>query len=537
MVPTLETGAVIAGRYRLERPLGEGGIGVVWEAWQTGVERRVAVKFLKLAGSREMLQRFEVEARALGRLNHPNCVTVHDFGQTESGMAFLAMEYLDGEPATAWRGRRLTIRDVIDIGQQIATALHYAHHHGVVHRDLKPENVFAVSTLGGDRLIKVLDFGLAKLTGQGTHDITKTGEVFGTPAYMSPEQLRGTRDAGAESDLYSLGVMLYELLEGRLPFREETPLELGMAHITKPVPPLRRAGVPEQLATIIHTLLAKDPSARYPDALALFDALDGVETDGQQTTLQLVISTSPHETTEDLGAEFARAETLARTPAVATTEPGKPPVDGSAETPRYEPGGTPLELADVEPQPGAPSARPASLPEQRKLSAPPWGVLAGGLVGAALVAALLWPERPPTGETGEAEQPSAPTAEVVPNGTPGDRPTAVAEQHKPAHDAAPATDQPASQEEKGETDVQDERAKHLVPKPVNRRPERTIRRRPKQRPQLRADETPEKLSGESSDDETTEPRELRGLITDGVPEPGDDPKRSIVSEMPDTEGE
>jgi serine/threonine-protein kinase len=453
MAIQLETGMTIAGRYRLVRPLGEGGIGVVWESWQTGVERRVAIKFLKVSPADELRQRFELEARALGRLNHPNCVTIHDFGHTGDDMAFLVMEYLDGEPATAWRMRKLPVSDIVAIGQQIATALAYAHYQGVVHRDLKPENVFAVESFSGEQLIKVLDFGLAKLTGRQPQDITQTGQIFGTPAYMSPEQLRGTRDAGPASDLYSLGVMLFELVEGRLPFSGTSPFKLGMAHISEPIPHMHR-DVDPRLKEIVRTLMAKKPGDRYPNALSVFDALEEVEVRSADSTLRLVLAENPHETLSRMPSPFADEP---RVSVDATTEPDivdstltRPAQQEAANTiddnapsihaPRsFEPT-PPAEVVpdhstwvhDAPRQGWAQASIAGEEPAASGRSVPVWVAAgAGAMVSAAIFAAVLL-----TGGSNDGDSTGADGEEVVTETAESNEPTPKAVEHDMGNAAA-----------------------------------------------------------------------------------------------------
>ena len=293
-------GDTIEGKYRLVRQLGEGGIGTVWIGWQDLVQRDIAVKFLKGELEAEQRQRFLLEARALGRLNHPNCITIYDFGYSEPhGALFLVMEYLQGEPLSDWRGRGMPAGDVIEISKQIANALAYAHHQGVYHRDLKPENVMLVPTFTGETLVKVLDFGLARLGSHAEDDrLTKTGEIFGTPAYMSPEQIRGTRNAGPASDIYSLGIMMYEMIERRLPFDNMPSFDLMMAHVTKPIPPFRR-DVPPDLAKIVLKCLEKDPARRYATALDLWKALSGLVVGLEEdSSMAFVVVDAPDKTLE-----------------------------------------------------------------------------------------------------------------------------------------------------------------------------------------------------------------------------------------------
>ncbi len=270
-------GVVVADRYELVRELGAGGIGTVWLATHAAVGRSVAVKLLHPKHSGGLAERFQLEARALGRLNHPNCITLHDFGFSEElGAHFLVMEYLEGRPLDARRGEQLPLREVLEIAKQVAVALAYSHHQGVLHRDLKPENVFLTRTFNDETLVKVLDFGLARLLDSPNERLTKSGEVFGTPYYMSPEQIRGTGGVGPGADLYSLGVMLYEMIEGRLPFEGATGMALMMGHLNDAPPPVRRSGVPHEVVAVVEKLLAKTPEDRYPSAIALWNTLDSI---------------------------------------------------------------------------------------------------------------------------------------------------------------------------------------------------------------------------------------------------------------------
>ena len=267
-----KAGEVIEGKYRLERELGAGGMGSVWLGTQLMVDRPVAVKLLhpEFIDQEDLQARFEVEAKAIGKLNHPNVITLYDFGYSRDLEAFYTViEYIDGVSLDKRLGERMPLREVCDIIRMVALALDHAHHHGILHRDLKPENVMVARMTDGSQIAKVLDFGIARIV-KGTYDtespesqrITKAGEVFGTPAYMSPEQARSIRRLGPASDLYSLGIMLYELVDGRLPFFAKSAFDLLMLHVTKPVPPLRRTDVPRDLEEIIFMLLEKEPEHR-----------------------------------------------------------------------------------------------------------------------------------------------------------------------------------------------------------------------------------------------------------------------------------
>jgi len=278
------SGTVIEGKYRLERELGAGGMGAVWLATQIMVDRKVAVKLLHPAfmDQDDLQARFEVEARAIGRLNHPNCITLYDFGFSSDLKAFYTViEYINGVSLDKRLSSSVPLTEVISIVKQIALALDHAHHQGILHRDLKPENVMLAKMTDGSELVKVLDFGIARIVkgdneSEEAQRITKAGEVFGTPAYMSPEQARSTRQLGPPADLYSLGVMFYELVAGNLPFFANSAFDLLMMHVTKPVPPIIRRDVPEEIKLIIYRLMDKEPANRFQSGRDLSRALDAV---------------------------------------------------------------------------------------------------------------------------------------------------------------------------------------------------------------------------------------------------------------------
>lgn len=252
-------GKTIENKYQLDRKIGEGGMGAVYLGTQLMVDRPVAIKLLHAGlNSHDLFkQRFEVEAKAIGRLNHPNCITLYDFGFSDEINAFYTvMEYLEGDPMQVRVMQGVTAKEAVVITKQIAMALDHAHHQGILHRDLKPENIILAKMTDGSELTKVLDFGIARVfqKEQDTHEanrLTRAGEVFGTPAYISPEQARGERDLTPASDLYSLGVMLFEMLEGRLPFWGDTAIDTIMLHIQEPVPNLTRIDVPAPLRDLV----------------------------------------------------------------------------------------------------------------------------------------------------------------------------------------------------------------------------------------------------------------------------------------------
>lgn len=262
------------GPYELIREIGRGGMGVVYEARQKGLDRSVAVKMI-LAGhlaSPELVRRFQTEAKAAARLHHSNIVPIHDVGQIE-GQDFFAMEYIDGQ-SLAERIARGPIDASAAVRWVAAVARAVAHLHqlGVIHRDLKPSNIL----LDSEDHPYVTDFGLAKVFSAGS-DMTATGIIAGTPSYMAPEQASGKHaDVGPTTDVYSLGAILYELLTGVPPFRAETPLDtlMEVLSVDPPMPRTLNPRIPRGLELICQKCLAKDPAERYPSAAALADELD-----------------------------------------------------------------------------------------------------------------------------------------------------------------------------------------------------------------------------------------------------------------------
>ena len=257
------------GPYRIVRPLGQGGMGAVYEAVQEPLERRVAVKVLlpQHAQDRDAVHRFFNEARAVNLIEHPSIVQVSDYVQVPDGPVYLVMEYLRGQTLSAHleslhkREQRLPVHEVLQLGAQLADALAAAHAKSVIHRDLKPSNVMVVpdAAVPGGTRAKLLDFGIAKLARTESPG-TATHEVFGTPQYMSPEQCAGAGAVDAKTDVYALGVMLFEMLSGQLPFIAETPLEYMGQHAFKEPPVLKPLApqAPTQLCELVQQMLRKD---------------------------------------------------------------------------------------------------------------------------------------------------------------------------------------------------------------------------------------------------------------------------------------
>lgn len=273
------------GRYLVEGLLGRGSMGTVYLAHDPVVDRRIALKVLRptLGGeiSEAARQRFLREARAAGRLSHPNIVTVFDVGEDpETGRSFIAMDYVEGQTlqAVTAAGRRLTSAEATTLVAVLAGALDHAHRKGVVHRDVKPANVI----LAADGRAKLTDFGVARLD---TSELTLEGALLGTPVYMSPEQISG-RPVDGRSDLYSLGVILYELLTGSRPFVAQSLPELSLAVTQQPTPdPLTlRPGLPAPLAAVVLRCLAKRPDDRFQSGAELVEALAGLGLGGAAAT-------------------------------------------------------------------------------------------------------------------------------------------------------------------------------------------------------------------------------------------------------------
>lgn len=262
----------IGFQYRIERLLGRGGMGAVYLAHELALDRDVAIKVLppEQAGAAELRERFKREARTAARLNHPNIVPLHTFGEV-SGLVYFVMGFVRGESL----GSRIARQGPIDPEEArtllagICDALDYAHRHGVVHRDLKPDNILIDAETGAPMLT---DFGIAKASFVDAQ-LTTAGQLIGTPHYMSPEQASGRADIGPRSDLYSLGVLGYEMLSGRLPFDAANPMEALSQRLTSDPKPLTVPGLPSDLALAVGRCLERDPVNRWPDARSLREAL------------------------------------------------------------------------------------------------------------------------------------------------------------------------------------------------------------------------------------------------------------------------
>ena len=364
---------VLNGQFQILQKIGSGGMGSVYKALQPAMNRMVAIKILhpKLASRKDLVSRFRREARAMSHLTHPNTVKVYLYGELEDGSLYIVMEYLEGKNLnqTVRSEGPMTIERGLPILIQACNALDEAHRAGIIHRDLKPENIFVTSQGGMKDFAKVLDFGLAKVTERemrpGSIILTQEGMVFGTPEFMSPEQAQG-KSLTPGSDIYSLAVILYEVLTGKLPFDAKNPMEFIQLHVTtKPKPINERVPgktFPPLLWTVLSHALEKKSEDRYQSA-----------------------------------AEFAHA--LA---AVLSGATEVPPFDGGipqrAQAPSAGAIPTPLMAPAVALPPAAAAipepTRSSPLPRQQGQAKPPLGLLIGIalaflVVGAVLAAVVL----------------------------------------------------------------------------------------------------------------------------------------------------
>ena len=318
----------VAGQFRIVEKIGKGGMGAVYKAEQPDMNRYVAIKILhsRYLSRSDLVSRFRREARAMSQLSHPNTARVFLYGQLDDGACYFVMEHLVGQNlAQLVRAEgAMEPKRAMRIMIQVCSALEEAHQAGIVHRDLKPENVF-ITTQGGIRdFPKVLDFGLAKVTERqmrpGSMVLTQQGMVFGTPEFMSPEQAHG-KTLDARSDIYSLGIILYELLTGKLPFDAKQPIEYIQLHVNATPIPLseRRADTtfPPGLEEVLMAALAKKPEERYASAAEFAAALDSVlqaeAGEGGPISLPTPIPAVPVPVPEPL-AERPRGPGQAKTP-------------------------------------------------------------------------------------------------------------------------------------------------------------------------------------------------------------------------------
>ncbi len=379
------------GKYEVRRELGRGAMGIVYEGWDPMIDRRVALKTVRKdqldrTEVDEILSRFQREARAAGRLNHPNVVAVYEYGEDADGVAFIAMEYVEGRELKDYfdKQERFSMNEIVRLMSELLNALGHAHEHGIVHRDVKPANIFLLKS----GQAKVGDFGIARIE---SSNLTQAGSVLGTPAYMSPEQFMGQRVDG-RSDLFSAGVILYQFLTGEKPFAGQLTTIMHKVLKEDPIAPSElNVQVPSVFDAVIRKALAKRPEERYQSAkefgAALQAALGGRAAADEDAT---VVNAG------DDATEVFSESTVAYQPPPAAPAAATPPAAAPVYPGRAAPSGPP-------PVPGAAARR----------GIPPWAIAAG--VGAVVViggaVALLGGSGPsqPSGAPSGTSEP-APTA-------------------------------------------------------------------------------------------------------------------------------
>jgi eukaryotic-like serine/threonine-protein kinase len=318
-------GTLFDGRYQVVRKLGAGGMANVYLAEDQELGRRVAIKILndRYANDDQFVERFRREAKNAAALSHPNIVSIYDRGEAE-GTYYIAMEYLDGRSLKELITSRgpAPLNVAIEYARQILAALRFAHRHGIVHRDIKPHNVL----VDAEGRVKVTDFGIARA---GTSQMTEAGSIVGTAQYLSPEQARGT-GVDQRSDLYSLGIVLYELLTGTLPFNGDTPVEIAMKHLsqTPELPSASRPELPRELDLVVTRALANDPDERYQSAEEMDADLE-----------RLARGASVSQETEESATQIMSAPTgpMSATAATMIVPPRRPPAGSYAPVPPLPP--------------------------------------------------------------------------------------------------------------------------------------------------------------------------------------------------------
>jgi serine/threonine protein kinase len=336
--PSDMEGQVLAGKYRVERVLGQGGMGIVLAAKHIHLEEKVAVKLMlaEAAFSTEAVARFLREARAAARLESAHVARVTDVGTLEDGRPYMVMEYLDGQDLSQvlTSSGPLAIGDAVDYVLQAAEAIAEAHSIGIVHRDLKPSNLFLTRRRDRTPHVKVLDFGISKVSGPGLsgsdNAMTRTSAMMGSPLYMSPEQMTSVRDVDGRSDIWALGIILYELVSGAPPFNGETlPQVCGLVLQSEAAPlSSRRAGVPPQLEAVVTRCLAKTPDKRFQNVAEFAVALRELAGRYGRASVERILMLAGG----DEPAPSAQQHAQAPAPVAITSTNGGPPVVATSVT-------------------------------------------------------------------------------------------------------------------------------------------------------------------------------------------------------------
>ncbi len=402
-VDAVVPGAVFGGRYRIEKMLGRGGFGAVYRAKHVATQQDLVVKVLKpdLADDATQVQRFFNEARTTSQLTHHHTVRVFDFGQTDTGLLYMAMELLNGVELAAPLRETGTIEPLraVRIAVGVLRSLAEAHQAGLVHRDLKPDNIFLCKVHGEDDFVKVIDFGIAKATNTSSDSgLTKTGFTVGTPKYMSPEQVLN-KPLDGRSDLYALGVILYQCLSGEVPFVGNSPMETLMLHLQQEPRPLREvaaAPLPAGLHDVVMRALRKQPWDRFVDAEDMRAALEDVL---EQTGVGAAAGQKRALSAKVRAVEPAGAEDRVATVQQPTSAPPHPTQGKTGQTRTAVLDSSELQAAggDANVHTDLTLSRPVPVVSVRNRRSRWWVT---GLVGAALVAigigagVLLWTGAP-----------------------------------------------------------------------------------------------------------------------------------------------
>jgi serine/threonine-protein kinase len=392
-------GQTLAGKYSIKELIKSGGMGSVYRGKHVLMDKTVAIKVLRpsLAVDDVVVARFSREAKAASRISHPHAVSVTDFGESENGVVFLVMEYLDGQTLKQIIRNEgpMPLARAVEIVRQVAGALDAAHQQGVIHRDLKSDNIMLSETNGGD-WAKVLDFGIAKIQepeGARDHDITAPNLVIGTPQYMSPEQCSQTGPIDARSDVYSLGVILYEMLAGRVPFTGESPTVIMMKQVQDTPPSIleARPDLPKGVGEVIERALAKQPANRFQTAGELCEAITAIAADAPAVTAPTV------------------------TPDTVANEPVKIEDDADEEVtvvrPR-EPLVVPRSRQEI------PLSTPALEPGIRAVSFSPWRIMVPAAIVLVAVFGIVFLLTRSSGQTPSANQSGQTSVAADPNSQP-----------------------------------------------------------------------------------------------------------------------
>ncbi len=477
-VTAWSTGTLVRGKYRIISKVGQGGMGAVYKALHVAFDEMRALKVIsrELMSDELFVKRFKHEAVITRKLQHPNAVRVDDIDEAEDGRPFIVMEYIEGQSLKQLIQSHgaLPVPRVCSIVKQVALALEAAHGLGLVHRDIKPDNIVLVETAAGEEA-KVLDFGIAKLKesradGSGGMTLTGTGVVIGTPQYMSPEQAMGKRgdELDGRSDLYSLGVVMYQMLTGDLPFKADTTMEMLLAHLQKPPTPIHimrpELQFPQSITALVMRTLEKDRDLRPPSARGLIEEIEkaesGPEPLGKTRVVRPTSVYSPRQA-EDLRAAMEAHRAQQEESAGLPTVPVPPPKQARPEAP------TTAAISPAEPAapPPAPVARPAPPSQPRPVAAPApartqggprWGVWAAIAMLVLALAGVAWrfasrrgPAKPPSEEL---------TASPV---------------STPSEPQPAKSDEPAASQPRGETAApaaQEGKREHLASQPPTETP-------------------------------------------------------------------